>query len=174
MKNLGERRLGLTILFLSVSGFAQESPPALPGDVFSFQPGFDTLWGVAPLAYTNVIDAVTDDGYGLILDTTNLIPAYLNYKVLGNIYYPNGTILFYFAPNWASVSQGGTGLFCRLRRLEQQLAARLVHPLCGCGRLEHLFWRCGRGCRQHLHERPHIMGIKHVSPNWSGVDGGRL
>ena len=26
-----------------------------------------------------------------------------------NIFYASGTILFYFAPNWASVSQGGTG-----------------------------------------------------------------
>jgi len=56
MKNLGKRWLGLTILFLSVSGFAQESPPALPGDVFSFQPGFDTGWGAAPLTHTRGLD----------------------------------------------------------------------------------------------------------------------
>jgi hypothetical protein len=98
------------LLFLSVSGFAQESPPPTPTDWFDFAPGFDTGWGVAPLAYTsNLISAPMCGGYSLILDTTNLTPAYLNYQVQENIYYPNGTILFCFAPNWASVSQGGTG-----------------------------------------------------------------
>ena len=53
-------------------------------------------------------------GNALILDTTDLTPAFLNYPVMEtnygrahhNIFYSSGTILFYFAPNWASVSQG--------------------------------------------------------------------
>src|ERR1039458_9137739 len=41
-------------------------------------------------------------------------PAYLSYYVIdtnwnANLSYGTGTILFYFAPNWASVDQGGTG-----------------------------------------------------------------
>jgi hypothetical protein len=56
-------------------------------------------------------------GNALILDTTNLSPAFLNYNVqdtnfgmgIRNINYGQGTVLFYFAPNWASVSQGGSG-----------------------------------------------------------------
>ena len=96
------------LLLLCASALAQTLPP-LPSDLFDFQAGFYSLWGVAPLAYTNVIDSTSDGGYGLIVDTTNEIPAYLNYKVQGNINYVTGTILFYFAPNWSSVSLGGTG-----------------------------------------------------------------
>jgi hypothetical protein len=57
------------------------------------------------------------DGYenALILDTTNLDPAYLEYYVvdtnwINNLSYgPPGSVLFFFAPDWASCSQGGTG-----------------------------------------------------------------
>jgi hypothetical protein len=50
----------------------------------------------------------------LILDTTNSSPASLEYYVIDtdgteNLSYDPGSVLFYFAPNWASVSQGGTG-----------------------------------------------------------------
>ena len=80
--------MGLLSLLLSASGFAQSGPPPLPEDWFDFGPGFLTGWGVPPLAYsTNLIDAADSGGYGLILDTTNLTPAYLNYRVQGNINY---------------------------------------------------------------------------------------
>jgi len=121
MKNLQARWSGLLILFLSVSGFAQ-SPPAIPNEWFGFPPGFDTGWGTAPIAYTtNLLSTPMDPptwlGNVLILDTTNLTPAFLNYNVLDtnygetfrNISYGQGTVLFYFSPNWASVSHGGTG-----------------------------------------------------------------
>ena len=52
----------------------------------------------------------------LILDSTNLTPALLNYNVLDtspktnrNLSYSQGTVLFWYAPNWSSISQGGTG-----------------------------------------------------------------
>jgi len=121
MKNLSARWSGLLILFHCFSGFAQ-SPPAIPNEWFDFPPGFDTGWGTPPLAYTtNLISTPMDPptwlGNVLILDATNLTPASLNYNVLDtnygetfrNISYGQGTVLFYFAPNWASVSQGGTG-----------------------------------------------------------------
>ena len=121
MKNIGERWLGLFILILCVSGYGQ-SPPAIPNEWFDFPPGFDTGWGTPPFAYsTNLISTPMDPptwlGDVLILDTTNLTPAFLNYNVLDtnygetfrNISYGQGTVLFYFAPNWASVSQSGSG-----------------------------------------------------------------
>jgi len=108
----------------SLRVFAQ-SPPAIPNGSFYFPPAFESGWGCAPIAYTtNLISEPVgldpQDGlYGsaLILDTTNLTPAFLNYNIIDtnygtthrNIFYASGTILFYFAPNWASVSQGGTG-----------------------------------------------------------------
>ena len=110
MKNPGVRILGLVSLFLSVSGWSQIEPPPLPEDCYFFPPGFYDIYGVPPLAYTtNLLDESSDGGYGLILDTTNRTPAYLNYKVSGNISYANGTILFFYCPNWSSISQGGTG-----------------------------------------------------------------
>jgi hypothetical protein len=105
-------------MLLSVTGFAQ---PAIPNQWFEFPTNFDTGWGGAPIAYsTNLILTPMDpDGlFGtiLILDTTNLTPAFLNYNVLDtsprtnrNINYSQGTVLFYYAPNWASVNQGGSG-----------------------------------------------------------------
>jgi hypothetical protein len=74
-----------------------------------------------PINYTTdlisePVDAAPFYGNALILDTTNQAPASLNYNVQDtsptttrNINYSQGTVLFYFAPNWASVSQGGTG-----------------------------------------------------------------
>jgi hypothetical protein len=118
MKNLSERWLGLLILFLCVSSYAQ---PAIPSQWFYFPTNFDTAFRSPPIAYTTnlILTPIDPDGlYGtvLVLDTTNLTPAFLNYNVLDtsprtnrNINYAQGTVLFYYAPNWASVSQGGTG-----------------------------------------------------------------
>ena len=116
MKNLGVRWLGLLILFLSVGGgFAQTIPP-MPIQWFYFPPGLDAGFGYPPLAYSANLAPVSDDGCGLFLDTQNLSPAFLNYNVQEtvpvanrNINYSLGTLLLYFAPNWASVTQGGSG-----------------------------------------------------------------
>jgi len=82
-------------------------------------PSFETTYKSFPLAdTTNLLSVPVGlfDGMdnALILDTTNSTSAYLEYAVmdtnwLQNISYDPGTILFCFAPNWASVSQGGTG-----------------------------------------------------------------
>jgi len=114
--------MAVFLLLFSISIFAQ---PAIPTEWFYFPTGFDTAFGGAPIAYTtNLISTPMDVdpqdnllGNALILDTTNLTPAFLNYPVMETnygtahhtIFYSSGTILFYFAPNWASVSQGGTG-----------------------------------------------------------------
>jgi hypothetical protein len=109
------------LLLLSLRSFAQ---PALPNQWFDFPPGFNAGFDFAPLAYTtNLISTPMmvepQDDYpwnALILDTTNLTPAFLNYNVLDtspktnrNLSYSQGTVLFWYAPNWSSVSQGGTG-----------------------------------------------------------------
>jgi hypothetical protein len=120
----GALRIGcaaILLLLLTVSGFSQ-SPPAMPNQWFPFPTNFDTGYGSPPISYTtNLISTPVDTGpfYGnlLILDTTNLTPAFLHYDILDtnysvahrNINYGSGTVMFYFAPNWASVTQGGTG-----------------------------------------------------------------
>jgi hypothetical protein len=98
-----------------------ESAPPTPIEWFPFPPDFETVYGNVPIAFTtNLISTPVDVppyyGNALILDTTNLTPAFLNYNVQEttpsshrNISYGNGTVVFDFAPNWASVSQGGTG-----------------------------------------------------------------
>jgi hypothetical protein len=81
-------------------------------------PGFWTTDGSAPIACSTNLLSVPVDLLGgdnaLILDTTNSDPAYLEYAVtdtngIQNFSYDPGTVMFFFSPNWASVSQGGTG-----------------------------------------------------------------
>jgi len=120
MKTIRRGSFGLSVLLLSVNGLAQ-NPPAIPGQFFPFPEGFKTGFGNLPLAdSTNLLSIpVAVAPYyenALILDTANRTPAFLNYNVLDtvptahkNLNYPAGTVLFYFAPGWASVSQGGTG-----------------------------------------------------------------
>lgn len=120
MKNMKQTLFGLSISLLFVSAFGQ-SPPATPNQFFDFPDDFETVFGNAPIAYTaNLISTPVDVapyyGNALILDTTNLTPALLNYNVqdtspwtVKNLNYASGTVLFYFAPNWASVSRGGSG-----------------------------------------------------------------
>lgn len=120
----GALRIGcatVLLLLLSVSVFAQPPLPVLPSQSFGFPPNFATGSGSMPINYTTdlisePVDAAPYYGNALILDATNLAPASLNYNVQDtsptttrNINYSQGTVLFYFAPNWASVSQGGTG-----------------------------------------------------------------
>jgi hypothetical protein len=120
MKKLGARWLGLLSVLVCGSGFAQNGPPPFPTQCFGFPANFETGWTIEPpLAYTTNLISVPLDvqglwGDALFLDTTNLAPARLAYYVIdtnyhANLSYGTGTILFLFAANWASVSQGGTG-----------------------------------------------------------------
>ena len=121
MRICSKRWLAILALSASLSGYAQ---PGIPLQWFDFPPGptdppaFATAYGSLPLAYTsNLISApvpLEPDWYwpnALILDTTNLAPAFIQYTVtdsnnVHNFSYDPGTVLFYFCPNWASVSQG--------------------------------------------------------------------
>ena len=108
-----------------LSGMAQ---PPIPSEWYPFQSenSYSTLYGSAPIAYTNLISTPMnldsqDWFYGniLILDTTNLVPALLNYPVLEtnygtahrNLFYSSGTVLFYVCANWqsAGLGDGATG-----------------------------------------------------------------
>jgi hypothetical protein len=111
--------LGLLVLSLCRVGFAV-NPPPFPTEFFQFLPtNFITDYGSIPAAYTTNLVSTNvdlDPFYGdvVILDTTNLTPAYLEYWVsdtnwIANIEYDVGDMFFLFEPNWASVSQGGTG-----------------------------------------------------------------
>jgi hypothetical protein len=102
------------------SARGQTSPPTIPMEWFGFQPpDFLTDFQSAPLFYTtNLLSVPVGILWGLdnalILDTTNLDPACLEYAVqdtngINNFSYDPGTVLFYYAPNWASVSTGGLG-----------------------------------------------------------------
>jgi hypothetical protein len=123
MKKHGGRAFGLwcAALFLfslCLNGLAQ---PPIPSQFFYFPDNLETVFGSPPLAFTtNLVltpmDVSSYDGNALVLDTTNLCPAYLCYNILDthphtnrNLNYASGTVLWYFTPNWQSVSQGGTG-----------------------------------------------------------------
>jgi len=120
MKKLNLRWLGLLILCLRVSAYSQ-SPPLPPNQFFYFLTNFLTASDNTPLAYsTNLLSIPVSSDFDpaclLVLDTTNLSSASLSYNVRDtnpfpavNINYSQGTLLFYYVPNWASVSHGGTG-----------------------------------------------------------------
>ena len=117
-------RIGCATVFLIIFSLSCLAQPSIPMEWFDFPPGptnpppFATAYGSLPLAYTsNLISAplpLDPDWYwpnALILDTTNLAPAFIQYAVtdsnnVHNFSYDPGTVLFYFCPNWASVSQG--------------------------------------------------------------------
>jgi hypothetical protein len=113
-------RIGCMTMFVLLFSLSALSQPTLPMAWFYFPPpSFETTYESFPAAYTtNLVSVPVGLIYGmdsaLILDTTNQTPAYLEYAVMDtnwvdNISYDPGTILLCFAPNWASVSQGGTG-----------------------------------------------------------------
>src|SRR5208282_64117 len=51
LKTVKSRFLGLSVLLLCVSAFAQ-TPPAVPNQIFTFPPDFATGFGNLPIAYT--------------------------------------------------------------------------------------------------------------------------
>src|ERR1039458_2251346 len=121
MKNVRQQWLVLLVLFLAVCALAVEPPP-FPAQFYPLQDDTDysTGWLIEPPAACtgNLISVPVDSpdcsGNALILDTTNTTPAYLSYYVIdtnwnANLSYGDGTLLFLFAPAWASVSQGGAG-----------------------------------------------------------------
>jgi hypothetical protein len=109
----------LVLTILNVS--AQSEPPPLPADPFLDSYSFlDTNWlsdfGYAPIKDTNLFCIPEWGGTGLWLDTTNEIPAFLNYNVVETNGHQNldlaaGGVLTIVIPDWASAdtNQNGQG-----------------------------------------------------------------
>jgi hypothetical protein len=100
-----------------VPGFPDggDEPTNTPLDSWSF---YDhTNWtsdnGYFPGSFTNIISSPLGDFNSLVVDTN--IPAWLQYNVYENdgttnLTVDNGTVTFWFAPNWSGTNQGGGGL----------------------------------------------------------------
>ncbi len=131
MKILNQKKLKLCRLFFSLillgsltsighaagPGFPDggDAPTNTPLDSWSF---YDhTNWtsdnGYFPVSFTNIISSQLGDFNSLVVDTN--IPAWLQYNVYEtdgttNLTVDNGTVTFWFAPNWSGTNQGGGGL----------------------------------------------------------------
>jgi hypothetical protein len=108
------------IVVLHLLGSARilaQAPPPLPsGDTLNYWPFDDTTWtstmGDLPLSFTNIDNPTSWDGNALQVDSTNaawLQLSWIDYDGWTNITCDNGTIYFWFKPNWSSTNQGGTG-----------------------------------------------------------------
>lgn len=112
--------LALLLLLLLIPGTARAVFP--PGntnssttlDTWSFNG--TTNWtsdlGYAPISFTNLSSSPLGDGPALVLDSTNA--AWLQYNVTetsgtNNLAVRQGTVMFWFAPNWTDTNNGGTG-----------------------------------------------------------------
>jgi hypothetical protein len=94
-----------------IPGIPTNTPPL---DSWSFN---DTnAWtsdsGYAPVSFTNLDVSYLDYGISLVVDSTNV--SWLRYNVVEsdgttNLTVNQGSVLFWFAPDWASTNQGGTG-----------------------------------------------------------------
>jgi hypothetical protein len=120
MRKIKQQWFGLLILFLCVRSFAQSGPPPLPANTFlqsfRFNTNFQGMHGYLPIAYTNIESEPVWWGDALLIGNTNTAPSFLQYHVVETNHYLNldfvvGSILFAFAPDWASAdaTQNGTG-----------------------------------------------------------------
>ena len=107
------------ILFLAVGvGQAQTKPPEFFGtllDSWSFaDTNWLTDWGYAPLAFTNISNISGGNGNALQVDTTDGSPAFLLHNVIENdgttnLTVDQGSVTFWFSPDWSGTNQGGPG-----------------------------------------------------------------
>jgi hypothetical protein len=109
---------GFLFGLLSTANAADQNPNDYPTyyplDTWSFDDtnAWTSDYGYAPVSFTNLIVSLLGDGTTLVLDTN--IPAWLQYNVVENngttnLTVDQGTVTFWFAPDWASTNQGGTG-----------------------------------------------------------------
>src|SRR6516164_20344 len=83
-------------------------------DTWSFNDttGWTNDRGFGPISFTNLASSNLGNGSCLVLDSTNV--AWLQYNVTeasgtNNLALNQGTIMFWFAPNWTDTNNGGTG-----------------------------------------------------------------
>jgi hypothetical protein len=110
--------MGFVSCWFSISvAFSQ---PAVPPDPFAATYSFNTTnWlsedGDAPIAFTNLVSVALWNKNALLLDTTNTLPAFLNYNVVEsdftNIEFDQGGLHCVFITDWATAdtNQNGTG-----------------------------------------------------------------
>ncbi len=108
----------IACLFAPVYALAQSDPPAFP-DTFPLNVWYfdDSNWfsdaGDPPLSQTNLNLVTTWDDNGLQVDSTDA--AWLSYPFTNsdgwpNLYLDDGSLRFWFLPNWISTNiDGGTG-----------------------------------------------------------------
>jgi hypothetical protein len=99
---------------LPPGGKTNSSPSYTPLDSWSF--GDRTNWtsdhGYSPVSFTNLDFSNLGNGSSLVVDSTN--SAWLQYNVVettgtNNLTVDTGSVTFWFAPGWSSVSAGGNG-----------------------------------------------------------------
>ncbi|HEX3797329.1 MAG TPA: LamG-like jellyroll fold domain-containing protein [Verrucomicrobiae bacterium] len=109
----------LTLLLGLQISHAQPAPGPNPNQLLNSWGFSDTNWlsakGNLPVAFTNLISVFGGgNGNDLSLDTTNVSPAYLFYRIIEtngstNLTFTNGSISLWFSPDWSSTNQGGSG-----------------------------------------------------------------
>lgn len=109
----------MLVLFWSLSLMADVPAPGGPYsnpwlDYWSFNDTnyWKSDYGFAPVSFTNLSATNLGIGRAVVLDSAD--PAWLQYNVTetdgtNNLAVTNGSVMFWFAPNWASTSLGGSG-----------------------------------------------------------------
>ncbi len=108
-------------LLCAVSASAQLLPPGggggltnAPLDSWSFNDTnyWTSDYSNAPVSFTNITGRWFGDGTSMTLNSTN--PAWLNYSIYEpsgatNLTVDQGSLFFWFSPNWAGTNEGGNG-----------------------------------------------------------------
>ncbi len=105
--------LPATVRAFAPPGFPSQ-PTNSPLNSWSFydHTNWTSDYGYAPVSFTNLNYSYLGDGSSLVVDTN--VPAWLQYNVYENdgttnLTVNNGSVTFWFAPNWSSTNAGGTG-----------------------------------------------------------------
>jgi hypothetical protein len=128
--NQMKSKLCRPILFLLLLGFlagTSRAQPMFPSgggkgdtntplDSWSFyddHTNWTSDYGYSPVSFTNLNFSNLGDGASLVVDTN--IPAWLQYNVYEgdgttNLTVDQGSVIFWFAPNWSSTNDAGGGL----------------------------------------------------------------
>ena len=98
-------------LFCAISGLAQTYTP-LASWSFYDRTNWTSDQDYSPAFFTNLDYSNLGNGWSLVVDSTNA--AWLQYNVVEtngatNLTVDAGTVTFWFAPNWSSTNEGGTG-----------------------------------------------------------------
>ena len=96
----------------SIPAFNTNSYPPLDSWSFTDHTNWTSDYGYAPVSFTNLAFSNLGNGKSLVMDTN--VAAWLQYNVYEgdgttNLTVDSGTVMFWFAPNWSSTNEGGTG-----------------------------------------------------------------